>query len=265
MNKLAAPDQLRVSVATFNRVLFTHPQDGNLMLALERQATVRKDGSLRIRAQPFGGGIHILNPTPLQRIIGKIQFDSERSRHQQDFRILIPPSQWELIKQYCLQHLADEEDLELETLPHRELTEEFTDTINVHLNPSQYTVQPMGFVIENSPVRTDNAYADGQLTVHLYRVFEVQIVDVTLCMVMQSINQLYSDQEIGERARKDFEEGGRGRANTILTLPLDQVTESYLALPPERRYGRITMEGHELDETVLAILPDIDVPQYERL
>lgn len=265
MNKIVTPDQLRVSVATFNRVLFTDPQDGILMLALERQATVLKDGGVRIQAQPFGGGIHILNPTPLQRIIGKIQFDSERSRHEQDFRILIPPSQWERIKQYCLQHLADEEDLELETLPHRELTEEFSDTINVHLNPSQYTAQPMGFVIENRPVQTDNAYANGQLTVHLYRVFEVRIVDVTLCMVMQSINQLYSDQDIGERARKDFEEGGRGRANTILTLPLEKVTEAYLGMPPETRYGKITIENHELDETVLAILPDIDVPQYERL
>jgi hypothetical protein len=259
------PDQLRVSVATFNRVVFPRPEDGCLMLALERQATLLEDGSVSVRAQPFGGGVHILNPTPLQRIIGQIQFDSERSKHQMDFRIVIPPSKWEMIKQYCLQHLADEEDVELEAVPHRELTEEFTDTINVHLNPDQYTTQPLGFVIENNPVRTDNAYARGQLTVHLYRVFEVEITDVALCMVMQTVNQLYSDQMLAERARRDFEEGGRGRANTILTLPLGQVTEAYLALPPELRYQRITIEEHELDETVLAILDDVDIPQYQKV
>ena len=258
-------DQLRVSVATFNRVVFPHPEDGRPMLALERQATVLSDGNITVQAQPFGGGVHILNPTPLQQMIGQINFDSERSKHQRDFRILIPPSKWELIKQYCLHHLADEEDVELEAVPHRELTEEFTDTINVHLNPDQYTTQPLGFVIENDPVRTDNAYARGQLTVHLYRVFEVQIIDVALCMVMQTVNQLYSDQAISERARRDFEDGGPGRANTILTLPLDQVTQAYLALPPEMRYQRIKIDNHELDETVLTILEGVDVPQYQKV
>src|SRR6266511_357288 len=80
---------LRVSVATYNRVVFPHPEDGTLMLALERQAKVMNDGSVSVRAQPFGGGVHILNPTRLQEIIGNIQFDSERSKHERDFRILI--------------------------------------------------------------------------------------------------------------------------------------------------------------------------------
>lgn len=235
------------------------------MLALERQATLLKDGSVRVKSQPFGGGVHILNPTPLQKIIGQLQFDSERSKDERDFRILIPPSKWELIKQYCLHHLADEEDVELEALPHRELTEEFSDTIRVHLSPEQYITRPLGFVIENNPVRTTNTYAGGQLTVHLYRVYEVQIVDVALCMVMQTISQLYSDSDLEERARRDFEEGGRGRINTILTLPLDQVSEACLALPAETRYQKIMIDQHKLDETVLAILDGVDVPQYQKV
>ena len=265
MNPVETIGQLRVSVATFNRVVFRHPQDDTLMLALERQATVMEDGTLSVQAQPFGGGIHILNPRALQKIIGKIQFDSERSRDEQDFRILIPPSKWELIKEYCLRHLADEEDVELETVPHRELTEEFAETINVYLNPNQYTARPLGFVIENNPVRSDNAHARGQLTVHLYRVFEVQIIDAMLCRVMLTVSQLYSDQELAERARRDFDKGGKGHANSILTLPLSTVTESYLALPPEMRYGKIQIDNHELDESVLAVLEDIEVPQYQRV
>src|ERR1051325_6160151 len=124
------PTKLRVSVATYNQVIFPHPEDGILMLALERKSTSLSDGSLSVRAQPFGGGIRILNPIPLQRIIGKLQFDSERSKQEQDFRILIPPAKWELIKQYCLQHLADEDNIELEAEPDRELMEEFMETMN---------------------------------------------------------------------------------------------------------------------------------------
>jgi hypothetical protein len=265
MNDKTEIKQLRVSVATYNRVLFQHPDDGRQMLALERQATVMGDGNVVVKSQPFGGGIHILNPTPLEKIIGKIQFDSERSKHEKDFRILIPPSKWELIKEYCLRHLKDEEDIELETEPDRELIEEFFDTVKVKLSPDQYTVEPLGFVIENNPVRSENAHARGQLTVHLYRVYEVHIVNTTLCRLLLTISNLYSDPDLGTLALQDFENYGDGHFNTILTLPLDSVSESYLALPTETRYKHIVVDGHELDDSVLAILGEIEVPQYQRV
>lgn len=262
-----AAQQLRASVATYNQVIFPHPEDATMMLALERKATVLKDGSVSVQSQPFGGGIRILNPTPLQKIIGKIQFDSERSKQEQDFRILIPPSKWEQIKEYTLHHLEleDDEDVELESGPDRELTEEFMETINLKLHAGQYTVQAMGFVIENSPVQSKNDHARGRLTVHLYRVFRVQVIDPILCRIMFGISQLYSDQDLADLALQDFEHGGLGRANTILTLPLYLVRDAYLALPPETRYGKIVIENHELDESVLAILEGIDVPQYQRV
>lgn len=255
----------RVSVATYNQVLFRHPEDGRIMLALERRATVLPDGSLIVRAQPFGGGVHILNPTALQGMIGRLQFDSERSKQEQDFRIFIPPSKWEVIKQYCLRHLKHEDDMELETEPDRELTEEFIETIKVKLRPHQYTVQPLGFAIENNPVRTNNQHARGRLTVHLYRTFRAEITDPLLCNIMWSISQLYTDQELGALAQKGFEDGGYGRVNTILTLPLSKVKESFLALPLDTRYQKVVVDDHEVDESVLAILDDIDVPQYERV
>jgi hypothetical protein len=256
---------LRVSVATYNQVIFRHPEDGNIMLALERRATVLPDGSMIVHAQPFGGGVHILNPAALQGIIGTLQFDSERSKQEQDFRILIPPSKWEVIKQYCLRHLKHEDDTELETEPDRELTEEFIDTIKVKLRPHQYTVQPLGFAVENNPVRTNNEYARGRLTVHLYRTFRAEIIDPLLCNIMWSISQLYTDQDLRALAQKNFENGGYGHVNTILALPLSQVQEAFLALPPEVRYQKVVVDNHEVDESVLAILKDIDVPQYERM
>ncbi len=265
MNDITEIKQLRASVATYNRVLFQHPDTGMAMLALERQGTVLEDGSINVRGQPFGGGVHILNPTPLQKIIGKIQYDSERSKNEQDFRILIPPSKWELIKEYCLRHLKDEEDIDLETEPDRELIEEFFETIKAKINPGQYTVQPQGFVIENNPVRSENAYARGQLTVHLYRIYEVQILDPVLSRILLTISQMYADQDVAALAQQNLDNYGQGRFNTVLTLPLESVMGTYLALGPEERYREITVEQHVLDESVLAILPDVDVPQYQRM
>ena len=254
----------RVSVATYNRVIFPHPQTWTLLLALERKATA--DGEkVWVLAQPFGGGVRILDPAPLQELIREIHYDSERSRTEQDFRILIPPSKWETVKQYCLYHLANAQDIELESRPDRELAEEFEENIGVRLMPDQYALQPVGFVIEDNPMPTKNARAPGQPTVRLYRTFEVRIVDAPLCAALLSASQRYTDRELANLALLDARGSGRGRLNSILTLPLFAVKESYLALPPGQRFTAIEVDGHHLDESVLAILDDIEVPQYQRL
>ena len=265
MDEINALEKVRVSVATYNQVVFPHPQNGTTMLALERKATVLKDGTVSILAQPFGGGIRILNPTSLREIIGEIQFDSERSQQEQDFRILIPPSKWESVKQYCLRHLENPDDSELESTPDRELEEEFAETLAASLTPDQYTVKPMGIVIEDNPVQTKNWYARGWLTVRIYRIFKVQILDGGVCQSMLSASQASLDQELGRIALEDFHKGGKGRANSVLVLPLNKVMDAYLALPPEKRFESIMVDNHHLDESVLAVLGDVEVPQYQRL
>ena len=84
-------NELRVSVATYNQVVFPHPENRTTMLALERKATVLQDGSVNVRAQPFGGGVKILDPNSLEELLGELRFDSERSKLEEDFRILIQP------------------------------------------------------------------------------------------------------------------------------------------------------------------------------
>jgi hypothetical protein len=145
------------------------------------------------------------------------------------------------------------------------LAEEFAETLNINLKPDQYEVQPLGFVIEDNPVATDNVYARGQLTVRLYRTFKVRIVDHKLCTAMLAAGQRYFDHDLKALALKEYQNGDRDCTNTILTLPLNRVNESYLALPPEMRYRKIFVEGYKLDESVLAILEDVDVPQYQRI
>jgi hypothetical protein len=222
---------------------------------------VLNDGSVNVRAQPFGGGVKILNTKSLKETIGEFQFDSDRSKQEQDFRIMIEPSQWEAVKQYCLRHLDDPADLELEAAPDRELVEEFEETMGVGLKSSQYTVQPMGYVIEDNPVWTENWYAPGFLTVRVYRTFKVEIVDGILRQNLVDTSQQFSDNALDERACGH----AMGRANSVLSLPLDRVREAFLALPPEKRFSKIEVDHHKLDESVLVVLEDIEVPQYLRL
>ena len=235
------------------------------MLALERKATVLDGGSVIVLAQPFGGGIRISNLAPLQKIIGEIRFDSERSQQEKDFRLLIPPSTWEAVKQYCLSQFENPDGSELETSPDRELAEEFEETFATRLFPDQYAIQPMEIVIENTPSQTKNWYARGWPTVRVYRTFKVQIHDGKVCQSMLAASQAISDQELGKTALEDFRSGGRGCANSVLVLPLDQVIEAYLAIPSEKRFRRLSVENHDLDESVLAVLGDVEVPQYRRI
>jgi hypothetical protein len=81
---------------------------------------------------------------------------------------------------------------------------------------------------------------------------------------MLSARQRYSDRGLGNLALKDSQTGGKGCANSILTLPLHSVTESYLAIPLKKRFQTISVEGHLLDESVLAVLEGVDILQYQR-
>jgi hypothetical protein len=258
----------RVSVATLDRVVFQSPEDGTHILALERKATLVRDSgrnSVFVRAQPFGGAVRILNGDALHDLVGDFSFDSERSESEQDFRLLIRPADWEPVKQFCIHHLQDQDDSILESDPRRELVEEFADSLKISLQPMHYTYQPAGFVVENEPTPTDNVHAGRHPTVRIYRIFEVRIIDDSLCAAMLSASERYSDRDLETLALEDAKSAGKGRANSTLTLPLKQLVDSYIPIPPEKRYARRTVDGYQLDVSVLAVLPDVDVPHLQRL
>jgi len=48
-------------------------------------------------------------------------------------------------------------------------------------------------------------------------------------------------------------------------MPIDTIIEVYSALPPEVCYRKIMVENHALDESVLKILGDVEVQQYQRI
>lgn len=267
---IGATDELslRVSVAALVRVLFEYPLDGELMLALERKATLLEDKSdptVEVIVQPFGGAIRIRDLRLLGDRIGDFHFDSGESRSEQDFRIFIRPSAWEAVQKFCLQHLTHPEDSVLESDPRRELAEEFADSLGAQLNAEQYVLASLGTVLEENPAPTANIHARNHLTVRIYRIFEARILDPSLSRAMMINSQRFSNRDLPDLAREDAQNSVKGRANAVLTLPLRSLSETYLALAPEARNAPILFQSYRLDETVAAILDGVEVPKYHRL
>jgi hypothetical protein len=259
---------LRVSVATLVRVVFKHPTNSEWMLALERKATLHdaKTGRrVEIKSRPFGGAIRIQNLNLLHDLIGDFHFDSERSHSEQDFRIFISPSDWELVQEFCIQHFSCVDDPILETDPGRELAEEFADVVEINLKPEQYLQRPIATIVEDDPAPTENIHARGMLTARIYRIFEARIVDFSLTQILMANSESLSHQGLCQLALEDAHNGGKGRANAILALPLKRITNHYLSISPEKRNLPVIFENNRLDETVSLVLEGISVPKYQRI
>lgn len=255
---------LRVSVATLLRVVFRHPGNGKWMLALERKATLQEN-KVEVKSQPFGGAIRILDLNAIHDLIGDFHFDSERSRAEQDFRLFIRPSSWPALRDFCIQRLSRDNDPILETDPTRELVEEFADALKISLQPEQYTSKPVATVVENEATPTENIHAKGVYTVRVYRLFEATITSSALAQAMLNNSERLSHKRMCEIALEDARNGGKGRANAVLALPLEAITDTYLAVPLKERNSPIFFEENRLDETVPAVLEGITVPKYRRL
>ena len=259
---------LRVSVAALARVLFPHPEDGSLMLALERKATLLEGDGRRfvdVKAQPFGGALRIQTLKPLQDLIGEFHFDSEESRAEQDFRIFIRPEDWEVVREFCLGHLRQPGNSVLEADPARELAEEFADALGIDLKPGQYTCRAGEMVLEDQPSTAKNIYARGYPTARIYRIFEVHILDSALASAMIENSERCSDEDLRQLALQDFRIGGAGRANGMLTMPFEEINNFYTTIPVEARNQPILFQIHHLDETVGVILEGVPVPKYRRI
>jgi hypothetical protein len=248
---------LRVSVATLVRVLFYHPENGQTMLVLERTATLREiegRSEITVRAKPFGGAVRLINPQALRKVIGNFHYDSEQSCQENDFRILIDTASWKKVMDICRQQLNGTEKRILDSSPMRELTEEFEDTLHVRLTPGQYDLKPFGIVVEATPVETDSVRAEGFPTARVYYLFEARIGASEIITMLLDNHKRYSDEDLEKMAWEDARRGGRGRANAILALKLDELKDVYRSIPIERRHDPIKVGSHQLDGNVWAVL-----------
>jgi hypothetical protein len=256
---------LRVSVATLSRVVFPRPEDGVLMLALEKKATMvsgDKGFQVTVRAQPFGGAIRILNLKRFLTHVDSFNYDSERSHSEQDFRVYIRPSTWEAVREYCLRNLGQEDNPDLESDPSRELVEEFDDTMGIQLRPDQYTVDPIRTVVESLSIPAANMHATGNPTARIYRIYEVRILDPSLWRMMMTYSEMHPCQVLRRLAIEDARDGGQGRANSMLVAPVEQIRDAYLAIPPEMRGTQLSFENTLLAGNVAAVLDGIFLPKY---
>ena len=273
MNGAAGNASLRVSVAVLARVCFTHPAGGAPMLALERKATASLPTgepqtsvhAARVHAQPFGGGMRLLNLAALEAAIGPFEFDSERSREEDDFRLLIRPEAWEAVQAFCRAHFAADGDPVLESDPARELAEEFAEALGVSLAPAQYRSRPVGALAATQLARSFSRRALGTATARIYRVFEVDILDGALAAAMLANSLRHSDDDLAEQALDQARAQGHGRANAVLALPLAELTQAYRDLPPEARAEPLTFAGHTLDANVPVVLEGVALPGFRPL
>jgi hypothetical protein len=253
-----------VTVATLDRVLVE--EDGRTLLVVERAATYDpvRNASI-VRGKPYGGAVRILDEAALRRAIGDFDYDSPRSQMEGDFRILVPPSAWEEVKQFCLRQLTSPGEAVIELSPERELAEEFMDALRIPLKPGEVAFKAAGIVVENKPVITTNIYSPGVPTVRLYRIFEAKVRSPVLCAAVLENSRRYSDSDLAAMADADAANGGKGRANAVLALPLEAVVEAYNLTPPAERGRLYHVQGHVFHSSVLAVIDEIDAPEYERL
>lgn len=247
---------LRVSVGTLIRVLFKHPDSGKQVLALERTATLYKNGDGKeviVRAKPFGGGARILRPDIMRDRIGDFHYDSERSRQEQDFRIMVNAGSWEKVKELCREYDQQEGEV-FEKEPQRELTEEFYDSLKFNLKKEDYLSNPKGIIIKDQIVATGNIHAPGVMTARVYFLYEAQIIEPKVIQLMLNNSLSISNKDLRKMAYDDAANGGKGRANAILALDLSEVQEAYSPIPPERLDEPVYLEGHRLEGNVPMVL-----------
>lgn len=259
---------LRISVGALVRVLFRDPESKKIMLALERIATIRRINGkpeVVVKAKPFGGGVRITDAQALKQYIGDFNYDSERSKQEEDFRILVDPESWNKIKEICREHLKKLEKRIIDTTPDRELTEEFGDSLNIIVNPNQYNLKPLGMVTEEKPSETDSIRAQGISTVRVYYLYEAVIISSEIIKMMSANSKQSSDNDLKKIALEDKRRGGKGRANAILTLELNELKNMYNSLQHERLNEPVNFGEHQLDSNVPAIMKEINSPKYQYL
>jgi hypothetical protein len=239
-------------------------EDDQAMLALERKATFDEAGQrVVLKAQPFGGAVRINDAPRLHEITGGFHFDSERSRAEQDFRIVIRPTAWPALKDICIARFRAGDDALFEMSPARELVEEFGDSIHMRLDPAQYVSQPLWTVLEDEPTPTDNIHAAQEPTVRIYRVFQAQIVDPTLWQAIKLNSETVSDQALREQVLEDRRKGGRGRANACMVMSMEELRTCCRSMSSQEQDGAVDYRGTTLDEHVPALLDGYSPARFQ--
>jgi len=247
---------LRVSAAAVCRVIFPHPHTSATQLVLERRITHGETAN-RVLAQPFGGALRILDPDGLRAAVGNFTYDSIRSSDEQDLRILIQPNDWEMVKGFILAQMQSKQPDVIETDPCRELEEEFVESVGIRLLPEHYTYRPVGISVQDRPTPTTNPRLPGASTTRIYRVFEVAILDASVCGAVLKKSQRYTDEDLLALAEALAAHEGKGRVNGALVIPFEDVRNAYQRSSPHSSFQPLSIHGHTLDSSTAVLFEDL--------
>jgi hypothetical protein len=77
----------------------------------------------------------------------------------------------------------------------------------------------------------------------IYRLFQVRILDPALVAAVLTRSERYSDQDLRDLALEDVRNGGRGRANGVLALPVGVLRERKSHILYGQRLGIAERKG----------------------
>lgn len=252
----------RVSAAALLRLLFRHPETRQWMLALEHTATLRPDQDMiEVKAKPFGGGVRILDLRAVYRQLGAFNFDSLRSKEEADFRVYVRPDQAEKALTFCLNQFATDTGSVLESSPERELVEEIADTLGQQVSIRSFRISRIGAIGEPRPAASSSPRAPGQLTVRAYNLFQAEVLDLRLEKMLLKNSLDHSPGRLREMAEQDQARGGRGRANAVLALPWEDLTEEFRSRPAGQHGQDIMLGEYRLSGNVWNIIAGVSAGQ----
>jgi len=171
-----------------------------------------------------------------------------------DFRILVQPSSWDKIKQICRNHFNGTEYGILDHSPERELEEEIESCLNLKIRQDNYTAQLADLFIEDEPQKTKNMRARGFSTVRIYYIYEARLKNPELIRMILENSKRYSEADLQDMAWQDSRQGGRGRANAVLALPLHELKDRYSSIPGGTNRGSVHFNEHLFDGNVWAVI-----------
>ncbi|MFZ0455919.1 MAG: hypothetical protein WAM24_19380, partial [Ignavibacteriaceae bacterium] len=186
--------------------------------------------------------------------IGEFNYDSELSKQEKDFRVLVRPESWVKIKGICREHLTGLEKTVIDISPNRELSEEFEDSLRIKLTSENYYLKLLGMAIEEKPDETENIRSKGIPTVRVYYIYLAEIISSGIIKMMLANSKQYSDNDLRKIAMEEKRKGGKERVNAGLTLEPDELGAIYSSLQFKRNNEPVYFGQHRLSGNVPVII-----------
>ncbi len=216
-----AQNKVRVSVGSLTLLTISDPLDQKEYFAFERRATGSSERGRKTwstKSVPFGGAIKIKDKSALVDLIGDFDFDSDESRENNDFRIIVDRRKWKKIKIFCERSISQNNKRVIDFDPFDEIKEEIWKPTKIEVTRKKLSTKRIGTFANDFPVPTENINTPGKQTYRFYCLYNTRVVDQQLAKKLLKHADLRMDKECGFTAIKSRRTKGDGRYNSILMV-----------------------------------------------